>query len=190
MASISTRATDMADKLAGTGSQGFDGETTADRLFTEVYGELRRMARREHNRNPSATLNTTAVVHEAWLKLCRNEFEGRDRTHYLCTAARAMRQVLVDYARYQHAGKRDSDKRVPLWEMPEEGAGTVDELLAMDQALDRLGSFDDRLAELVSLRFFAGLTLEEAADCLDISARTAARDWKRARAYLKASLTR
>lgn len=165
-------------------------ESGVNGVFAEIYNELRRIARREHGRNPSATLNTTAVVHEAWLKLSRNDFSGRDRKHYLCTAARAMRQVLVDYARYQHAGKRDSDKLVPLWELPDQQAGTAEQLMLVDQALTRLDRLDPRLSQLVTLRFFAGLSLEEAAECLDISTRTAARDWKKARAFMQSSLTR
>lgn len=170
-------------------SQG-DSEGPAGREaeFLAVYQELRAIARREHRRNPQDTLNTTAIVHEAWLKL-RDRPEGwKNRRHFLGTAALAMRQVLVDYARYRAAGKRDSRREIPLFENAEAQGGTVAELLAIEQAMCSLEELDPRLAELVSLRFFAGLSLDDAANELEISPRTAARDWNKARAYLQAAL--
>ncbi len=157
--------------------------------LAEIYSELRRIARREHRRNPQLTLNTTAVVHEAWLKLSDRDGEFKNREHFIGTAAMAMRQVLVDYARYRTAAKRDVGQEVRLFENEEIEGGTAAELLAIDQALEGLEALDPRLAQLVSLRFFAGLSLDEAANHLGISARTAARDWGKARAYLQTVLT-
>lgn len=175
--------TEGAEKL-------FDQKASArdDERFADVYAELRAIARREHRRNPSATLNTTAVVHEAWLKL-RDRDEGwSNRDHFLAVAALSMRHVLVDYARYRAADRRDAASEVPLIESAMPAPTTADQLLTVDSALDRLGELDPRLARLVILRFFGGLTLEEAGRCLDISPRTAARDWVKARAYLKTTL--
>lgn len=159
-----------------------------DTAFAEVYAELRAIARREYRRNPQPTLNTTAVIHEAWLKMRERGGDWNSREHYIGTAAMAMRQVLVDYARYRTAGKRDRDRDVQLFETPDDKGTTAEELLSLDQALDDLARIDRRLANLVTLRFFAGLPLDEAAEYLDISPRTAARDWKKARAWLQTTL--
>ncbi len=160
-----------------------------DQRFAEAYAELRRIARREHRRNPQLTLNTTAIVHEAWLKLRDRQGQWENREHYIGTAAMAMRQVLVDYARYRTAAKRDVGKEVRLFENEEAAGGTSLELLQIDQALSSLETVDPRLAQLVALRFFAGLPLDEVAACLGISPRTAARDWNKARAYLQTVLS-
>lgn len=166
-----------------------DGPPEQDAAFAEVYAELRSIARREYRRNPQPTLNTTAVIHEAWLKMRERGGDWNSRDHYIGTAAMAMRQVLVDYARYRTARKRDRDRDVQLFETRDEKGTTAEELLSLDQALDDLAGLDRRLADLVTLRFFAGLPLDEAADYLDISPRTAARDWKKARAWLQNALT-
>ena len=181
-----------------------------DRAFSEAYAELRRIARRERSQRPAHTLNTTAIVHEAWLKLQRRVTEFQSREHYIATAAIAMRQVLLDYARYRYADKRDSgrqrtlsdpvpagsdtqaddvkgavlDRRRVLDSDPDQGA-TIAELLAIDQALNRLEALDPELARFVELRFFAGLTLDELAQLLGVTVRTATRTWTRARAVLK-----
>lgn len=159
-----------------------------DTAFVEIYTELRSIARRERARGPEATLNTTAIVHEAWLKLKGRRKRWNDRDHYVGTAALAMRQVVMDYARYRIAGKRDARKEVPIFENAEQEGAAAEELLAIDQALDQLEQVDARLAELVSLRYFAGLPLDQAAEVLDISIRTASREWAKARAFLRATL--
>ena len=157
----------------------FDGEASVrdDERFADVYGELREIARREHRRNPAVTLNTTALVHEAWLKLRERGGDWNDRDHFLAVAALAMRHVLVDYARYRAAGRRDAAREIPLIESAIPASTTAGQLLAIDSALDELESLEPRLARLVLLRFFGGLSLEQAGRGLDISPRTAARDW-------------
>jgi RNA polymerase sigma factor (TIGR02999 family) len=161
-----------------------------DEYFVQVYQQLRKAARSARSANPQQTLNTTALVNEAWLKLELADAPANDRLHYLKTAALAMRQLLVDYARYRGAEKRDRAMELPLLEdlLPASGAGAADDVLALDCALEHLETLDARAAELVVLRFFGGATLEEAAELLDTSRRSAARDWARARAFLRAQL--
>lgn len=161
--------------------------TVVDRLFPVVYDELRRIAHRMlvHERR-SHTLSTTALVHEAYFKLVdQTRTEWQDRAHFCAVAARAMRRILVDYARRRQAGKRGG-KQQPL--TLDEGRVAVEHqaalLLSLDQALNRLGSLNDRLARVVELRFFGGLSEEEMAEVLDVSTRTVRRDWVKARAWL------
>lgn len=164
------------------------GDTDIERV-RQLYQELRRIARRERQLIPSATLNTTALVHEVWLRLAAGENDFRDRRHFLGVAAVAMRRMVVDYARYRLAKKRGGD--VVQVELGDDDAATVtdiDRILDIDQAMDELESLDPRLCRLVELRFFTGLSNEDAADVLEISPRTAARDWKRARALLASNL--
>lgn len=155
----------------------------------ELYQELRRIARRERQFIPSATLNTTALVHEAWLRLAAGENDFRDRRHFLGVAAVAMRRMVVDYARYRLARKRGGD--AVQVELGDDDAATVtdiDRILDIDEAMNELDELDPRLCRLVELRFFTGLSNEDAAEVLGISPRTAARDWKRAKALLAANL--
>ncbi|GAB4190305.1 MAG: ECF-type sigma factor [Wenzhouxiangellaceae bacterium] len=161
----------------------------AEQAFAELYAELRNIARRERRRNPCGTVNTTALVHEAWMKISARDQQCKNEQHYLATAAMAMRQILVDYARYRHANKRTAPEPEHDWFYHGQQQSTIEEILAIDQALNRLQDIDSRLVRLVELRFFAGLSIEETANCLDISARTAARDWNKARAYLQAELS-
>jgi len=172
---------------------GFDPAAIRDDAdFALIYRELRTIARRVRARNPQKTINTTALVHECWLRLDRSDQHFNEREHYLYTAACAMRQILVDYARYRGAAKRDRDREAPLVEfgLEDEAASSLEEVLALDQALAALESIDERAARLVMLRFYAGLPIDEAAQVLEISPRSAARDWKRGRAFLKSRLTR
>ncbi len=165
----------------------FDG-TDIERV-RQLYQEMRRIARRERQLIPSATLNTTALVHETWLRLASGENDFRDRRHFLAVAAIAMRRMVVDYARYRRAQKRGGDS-VQV-ELGDEDAATVtdiDRILDIDQAISELDKLEPRLGRLVELRFFTGLSNEHAAEVLDISPRTAARDWKRAKALMAAGL--
>lgn len=159
----------------------------ADRAIDLLYHDLHRVAAGcfRHER-PGHTLQATALVHEAWLRLAdASGIEWRDRNHFLSVAARVMRRVLVDRARQRQAAKRDGGHAVPLPEsLPSPGAGPDPDVLAVDEALGRLERFDPDGARLVELRFFAGTTLEEAAEVLDVSRRTAVRIWRRARAWL------
>lgn len=154
-------------------------------LIPQVYDELRRIARRHLRRQGGAlTLNTTAVVHEAYLKLHRGRAGWTDRPHFLALASRAMRQLLVDYARRRRAGKRgDSALHVTLDEAAELPTPLADPL-AIDEALQALAAIDPHLERVVECRFYAGLSVEETAVALDRSTRSIERDWARARAYL------
>jgi RNA polymerase sigma factor (TIGR02999 family) len=165
-----------------------DGATAGEPLpaFEAVYSELRHLAEAMLRRHgPSDTLNTTALIHEAYLRLHANDGEVRDRTHFFALAARAMRFVLVDYARARSAAKRGGPARpVTLQTAHDPVDLRADEVLALDEALTRLASERPRLAQVVELRFFAGLTYDEIAGFTGTSVRTAKRDWELARAWL------
>jgi RNA polymerase sigma factor (TIGR02999 family) len=159
----------------------------ADHHFQALYAELRAAARRQLARGrPGDTLNTTALVHEAYLKLVQAEGAfWRDRGHFFALAARAMRQIAIDHARRAAAGKRGGDLvLVPLEDLDAPDLSRPRDLLALDAALERLEAMDPRLAHLVELRFYAGLTVEEAAEALAVSPRTIKRNWRKARAFL------
>ena len=158
-----------------------------DRLMALVYDELRGIA---HNRRlgerADHTLTTTALVHEAFLKLVDlTRIEWRDRAHFFAVAAGAMRRILVDYARRYNADKRGAGlRRVDLDEVAIAIEDRADALIAVDELLDRLSAVDRRLALVVECRFFGGLTDDETAAALDISVRTVRRDWTKARGWL------
>jgi len=155
----------------------------------EMYDALRRIARRERRRLPSATLNTTALVHEAWLRLSPEQSNYDDRRHFLGTAAVAMRRLVVDYARERSAQKRGGDvTHVELGDPAEPQNVSLERILDIDRALDGLETVDPGLLKLVELRFFGGLSCDEAADVLEVSPRTVAREWAKARALLKVTL--
>ncbi len=158
-----------------------------DRLFTSVYGELRRIARRQLAAGPShETLDTTALVHEAYLKLAQGaSLSLRDRFHFFATTARAMRLVLIDHARSRLRAKRGGGAPVgALEEGDVAGAERPEQLVALDEALTRLEKAEPDLARIVEWRFFAGLSVEEIADTLGVSDRTVKRHWRTARALL------
>jgi RNA polymerase sigma factor (TIGR02999 family) len=163
-----------------------------DRLFSVVYDELRRRARgqlRGGRRSP--TLNTSALVHETFLKLVdRKQAAWADRNHFFAVASTAMRHIVVDHARKRMTGKRGQGLRP---EVLDEASIAVDdraeELLALDAALERLKTMDERSARVVELKFFGGLTFEDAAQVLDLSPRTVKREWRKARAFLYEALT-
>lgn len=169
-----------------------EGDEVVDALFDRVYDDLHGLAHRQLNRlRPGQTLNTTALVHEAYLKLVdQSEADWEDRTHFFAVAATAMRHIIINYARKQGAEKRggdaehvDFDERIMA---PQESA---EALVIVDRALDRLAERDERMARVVELRFFGGLTQEESAEALDVSTRTVRRDWKAARAWLSKALS-
>lgn len=166
------------------------GERAAlDQAFSAIYEEIRRVASAQLARAGRVTLSTTAVVHEAYLKLAGGApIAYEDRRHFFAVAARAMRQVLLNRARARATRKRDGGRRIALDDAGlavDERAG---ELIALDAALERLAALDERLARTVELRFFAGLTEEEAGEVLGVSSRTVRRDWLAARAFLQAQL--
>ncbi len=158
-----------------------------DRLFPLVYAHLRERAHGQLRRlRPGETLSTTALVHEAYLKLVdasRQEFH--DRQHFFAVASRAMRQILVDYARRARAGKRGAGQAPAALELDHlPDPGRAEELVALDEALVELERLDPRLARIVELRFFGGLSVEETGEALELSPRTVKRDWRKARAVL------
>jgi len=161
-------------------------------LFPLVYGELRKLARGQLRRHPAGeTLRPTALVHEAYLKLVdQTRVRVNDREHFFALAARAMRQILVDHARRRSARKRGGDAiRTTLSEEDTPVEIRAIELLTLDHALTRLESLEPRLAEVVELRFFGGLSVEETAAALDLSSRTVKRDWRKARAFLYTAIS-
>jgi RNA polymerase sigma factor (TIGR02999 family) len=178
-----------------------DDPVAWDRLVPLVYAELRAIAHRQlrHERDDH-TLNTTALVHEAFLRLA--DGPGRpwqDEAHFFAIAARVMRQVLIDYARHHGAGKRAGARStVGLDLIAVDKAGAEAEslladdraevLIGLDDALTRLAALDERLVRVVECRFFGGLTEEETAAALGITARTVRRDWLKAKAWLQRAL--
>ncbi len=156
-----------------------------DDLLAEVYAELRQLARSKMSREqPGQTLQATALVHEAWLRLGDQTFENR--AHFFGAAAEAMRRILIDRARRKNAARHGGGvEHVDADGIEVAAPFEVDEeLVAVHEALDALAAHDERKAELVKLRYFAGLTIEQAAELLGISAPTAKRDWTYARAWL------
>lgn len=161
-----------------------------DRLVPLLYPELRRIAGRVHAANPSDTLSPTALVHELYLRLAGDDRGGwESRSHFLAVAAVAMRHILVDRARERAAGKRGGgQRRVTL----DEGVGAIaeqaDTMLELDEALTQLAALDRRLAQVVECRFFGGMSEEETAVALGVTARTVRRDWVKARGLLHRAL--
>jgi RNA polymerase sigma factor (TIGR02999 family) len=168
------------------------GEPSArDSLFPLVYDELRRIAHAQLRRERFGhTLDTTALVHEAYLRLAvQTAAEWTDRSHFFGVAANAMRRVLVDYARRYCAEKRGTaPRRVSLTDSMLITEERADTLLAVDEALTELARIDPRLSRVVECRFFAGLTEEETADVLGVTARTVRRDWTKAKGWLHRTL--
>jgi RNA polymerase sigma-70 factor, ECF subfamily len=158
-----------------------------DRLFPLVYEELRRIARRAlRGERTGHTLGTTGLVHEAYIRLAdQTRLEYRDRGHFYGIAARAMRHILVDYARRHRAAKRGGDRQViPLDEALLSVEDRAEALLTLDEALTELESVDPRLGQVVQCRFFGGLTEEETGEVLGVTARTVRRDWLKAKGWL------
>jgi RNA polymerase sigma factor (TIGR02999 family) len=172
--------------------QAHGGDTDAlDRLVPLVYEDLRRVARAQLRRyRPSDSMNTTGLVHEAYLRLVdQSRASYRDRGHFFAVCAVAMRQIVIDYARRRGRRKRGGDQVVvTLDDAADPVAQEAEQLLDIDAALQRLARIDGRLARVVECRFFAGLNETETAEALGISVRTAQREWFKARAWLRAEL--
>jgi len=167
------------------------GRATMDALVPLLYDELRRIAHyRLRAEQTGHTLETTGLVHEAYLRLAGSErLELADRAHLLAVAAQAMRHVLIDSAVRRKAGKRGGGlATVSLDDVPVVDAARSDELLALDEALTRLGAIDRRQAKVVECRFFGGMSIEDTAAALDLSPATVKRDWALARAWLNREL--
>jgi len=167
-------------------------EAALDELMPLVYEELRRLAHQCMSRErPGHTLHTSALVNEAYLRLVDGKkIHWQDRAHFFGIAARLMRQILVDYARRRRYAKRGGDaRRVPLDEamiVSEERAADV---VALDDALKSLAEIDPRKSQIVELRFFGGLSIEEAAEVLKVSPGTVMRDWTLAKAWLRRAVS-
>ncbi|MCB9899252.1 MAG: sigma-70 family RNA polymerase sigma factor [Planctomycetes bacterium] len=178
---------DVSDRITALVHAAEAGDDTAiERLIPLVYDELRALARFQLGRLPvGGTIQATALVHEAWCKLVRGDNRWESKEHFFGAAARAMRNVLVDEARRKSGTKRGGGRRrVTL----DEGAVMSHEpsvdVLALDDALDRLERHDERKYRVVMLRYFAGLTIEETARALDLAGATVERDWAYARGWL------
>ena len=174
-----------------------EGDAAAlDRLVPLIYAELKRLARRSmRNHALDNTLQATALVNEAYLRLVRvTSVDWRDRTHFFAVSAQIMRWILVDRARAnarsRRGGKgRDAPSGVNLEDLPDPGSRRADELIAVDDALQALGHIDERKARVVELRFFGGLSVEETSEVLKISPQSVLRDWKLAKAWLLRELS-
>lgn len=170
--------------------RGEDG--ALDRAFTIVYDELRRLARYQlRSQGRGRTLNTTSLVHEAYLKVSTSEEANADnRGHFLALASRAMRQVIIDFARAKATAKRGGDaRRIPLDSNVIPVDDQADFILQVEQALQQIREVDERLEAVFECRYFAGLSEEETAHALDVSVRTVQRDWQRAKGWMREHLS-
>jgi RNA polymerase sigma factor (TIGR02999 family) len=164
-----------------------------EEMFPLVYAELRRMAARKlRSERDGHTLCTTALVHEAWLELTKlTRIEWQNRAHFLAIAAQAMRRILIDYAVARRRQKRGGG--MPIESLDESDALAIaqvrgDELLALDEALDRLMVMNQRQGRIVECRFYGGMSVEETAEALEVSPATVKREWSTARAWLNREL--
>jgi RNA polymerase sigma factor (TIGR02999 family) len=161
-----------------------------DELFSQAYEELRRLAFAVRRGDGSATLNPTALVHEAWLRLARaSTIPATDELHFKRIAARAMRRVLIEAARSRKAAKRGGGEALVTFDDGLEAqASASDEVIALDAALERLAQLNPRQAAMVESRFFGGLDVRETAALLEVSEATIERDWRAAKAWLALEL--
>ena len=161
-----------------------------DRLIPHVYSELRRLAQGLlRDERPGHTLRATALVNEAYLRLIdQRKVAAEDKAHFLGIAASMMRRILVDYARKRRAGKRGWDHNVPLVESRVGGSEKAAEILALHGALEKLAERDPRQSQLVELKYFAGLSIDEIAAVMKMSPSAVKREWRFARAWLRATI--
>ncbi|MEP6572064.1 MAG: ECF-type sigma factor [Gemmatimonadota bacterium] len=188
----------MAESNAGSAAESESGPReesgrmphALDDLFSATYEELRRLASSVRRNDPSATFTPTVLVNEAWLKLAGSPaLGGASRTHFKRIAARAMRQVLVEAARRRNAEKRGSGVALVTFdEGLDAGATSSEEVLALDDAMERLARLNPRQAQVVESRFFGGLEIPETAELLGVSEATVLRDWRAAKAWLAREL--
>lgn len=181
-------ATEQVTQLLLDWSEG--DKAALDKLVPIVHDELRRLARNYMRRERAGhTLQTTALINEAYLRLVDGSVAWKGRSHFFGIAARLMRQILVDHARAVHNLKRGGDQlRVSLSEAAGVG-GQAAELIALDDALENLAALDEQQSRIVELRYFSGLTIDETAEALDISTATVEREWRSARAWLRNQMT-
>jgi len=171
-----------------------DGDALAfDEVTRYVYSELRRRAAvYMRGEREGHTLETTGLVHEAFIKLIdKRQIDWQDRNHFLAVAAQSMRRILVDHARTRKRDKRGgAEEKLPLDDARKVPAATsAVDLVALDQALEHLAQLDERQAQVVELKYFGGMTLDEAAEVLGVSRVTVRRDWQIARAWLREQLS-
>ncbi len=195
----------MADGLTGTSSPEVSAsqvtqlllawsngsEAAFERLMPLVYGELHQMAKRYMGlQSPGHTLQTTALIHEAYVRMAGGEQRWENRAHFFGVAARAMRHVLVDYARAKRSAKRGGVHRpIPLEEGMAVAEERLEQMVTLDAALSALEKVDARQCRVVEMRFFGGLTAEESAEILHISVDTVLRDWRAAKAWLYSEMS-
>ena len=167
------------------------GDTSAlDQAFGIVYDELHRLARYQLRGRRANTLNTTALVHELYIKLAQSDRSAAEnRAHLLSLASRAMRQIIIDYARNRATDKRGGSAiKVPLDTNEIAVVDNAAWILEVDQALEQIRAIDERLEQVFECRYFAGLSEEESAEAMGVSVRTVQRDWRRAKAWLREAL--
>ena len=171
-----------------------DGDRQAqEQLFRVVYDELHRQAARYlQHEHTGFTLQTSDLIHEAYFRLIdQQDVQWQNRLHFFAIAAQLMRRILVDHVRQRQAAKRGgSDIRLPLEEAMDVSAGRDLDFVALDEALTRLAKIDPQQSQVVELRFFSGLSVEETAKVLEVSERTVKRDWHVAKAWLRRELSR
>lgn len=158
-----------------------------DKVYPLVYDKLRQLASRHIRRDYNQTLSKTELVHEAYLKMIdQTAVDYADRNHFLAIASRCMRQILIDYARKKHAQKRGGKQKDLTYidEIFQSKHQKAEELLEIDKALDRLSQLNERLSQIVEMRFFGGMTIKKTAETLEISESTVKRDWMKARGWL------
>jgi RNA polymerase sigma factor (TIGR02999 family) len=181
-----TQATNMLERLKSGDS------SAADRLLPLVYDEMHELAHQWLRRNRrDHTLQPTALVHEVYLRLVgAQSVAWQNRAHFMAVAAKAMRQILIDHARRRQAAKRGGGewRRVSLADADEKSPLPDADLIALDEALDRLAELNERQARIVELRYLAGLSVKETAHVMDVSMRTVKSDWRMARAWLSREL--
>lgn len=168
-------------------------EAALDQLIPLVYPELRKLARRYMNReNPEHTLQTSALINEAYLRLVDQQaVEWQDRAHFFAVAAQVMRHILIDHARSHLYGKRGAGaQHVPLDEVAVVSQERATELVALDDSLMSLAKIDERKGKIVELRFFGGLSVEETAEAMSLSPATVMREWRVAKAWLHREISR
>jgi len=169
-----------------------------DRLIPHVYRELKRLARRYRRGSDGVSPQTTTLVHEAYLRLVdMNAVRWQDRAHFYAISARVMRGILVDAARARRSQKRGGLLRragtssdIDLDQIPDMGSGRAEEILAIHEALEHLARMDARQAQVVEMRFFVGLSVDETAEVLNVSPQSIMRDWKLAKAWLRREIRR
>lgn len=175
------------------GNQGQSSQDVAGALLPLVYEEMRMMAKRHLNgQRANHTLNTTALVHEAYLKLVNKQAnDWQNRAHFLSVASIAMRQILINYAERRRAVKRGGDQGIATFNEAFMGKESMraEELIALDEALDRLSALNERQGKVVVYHFFGGLKHQEIADMLNVSEPTVRRDWRIAKAWLTRELS-